>query len=80
MTDEAFTLLLEAAEPEQVHAFALAVYDAAWSDGAAERPQIVLGDRLARFVQAVAIEHGARHAERQQRTPPEWLIRMQDPE
>lgn len=80
MTDDEFLMLSAHVAPEVLHAFALTVYDAGYSDGADTTPQIAMEADLARFVERVAIEHGSRAATRQRTEAPSWLIKLQDPE
>lgn len=82
LTDDQFRALLGHIDPEVLHAFAMTVYDAAWSDGADKQPLYRAEPEIARFIARVAAEHGAQYAERQETRrpafwePPEWLERM----
>jgi hypothetical protein len=84
ITDEQFTALLEHIDPEVLHSFALAIYAAAWADGANEQPLHTLEPEIGRFVQQVASEHGARYYAERQRAQrgtasqgyPEWFLRL----
>lgn len=79
MTDEQFRALLERVDAEELHALGLAAYDAGYSDGAdtITTAQTALEPQLARFIQQIAIEHGACQATQQRREAPIWLQELQ---